>query len=265
MTSRTVLPRGDTIVSADAAVVIVEEESAAAARRAAEHIAEIARQRAESGNECFLALCGGTTPAQMYRSLAAPPLSESVPWEKVRIFFGDERDVPHDHVESNYRMAQRALLDHVPIQPVRVHPMPADSDDLAGAAAQYEALIRQRVASDKRGVPRFDLVLLGMGGDGHTASLFPGTEALKESKKLVTAYHVPVLGRRRMTFTYRLINAARSVLLLVTGEDKAEAVAKLLAADPPDKSELPAAGVSPAGELIIVLDSAAAKRTDLRA
>jgi len=201
----------------------------------------------------------------LYRHLAASGASGEVPWAQLDIFFGDERDVPHDHVESNYRMAQRALLDHVPIQPVRVHPMPADSGDLAGAAAEYEALIRQRVASDESGLPRFDLVLLGMGGDGHTASLFPGTEALKEGKKLVTAYHVPVLGRGRMTFTYRLINAARTVLLLVTGDDKAEAVAKLLAADPPDKSELPAAGVRPAGKLILVLDSAAAKRTDLRA
>ena len=101
---------------------------------AAERIGEIARQRADSGSECFLALCGGTTPGELYRTLATPAMSEKVPWEKVRVFFGDERDVPQDHVENNYRMVTKTLLDHVPLPLSHVHPMPADCRDMSAAA-----------------------------------------------------------------------------------------------------------------------------------
>ncbi len=192
-------------------------------------------------------------------------MKDQLPWSHVEVFFGDERDVPHDHVESNYRMVQRTLLDNVPVQPGCVHPMRADADDLQAAAAEYEQTIREIVPADENGIPRFDLLLLGMGADGHTVSLYPGTEALAETEKLVTACFVPVLGRRRITFTYPLINAARNVILLVTGGDKAEAVADFFGDDEERRKRLPAASVAPTdGKLFLVLDDAAGRQAGLR-
>lgn len=215
---------------------------------------------------CHIALAGGTTPYMLYERLANEGVTDDVPWGCVEVFFGDERDVPQDHVESNFNMVQRTMLDHLPIQPVRVHPMPADSDDLQGAAGEYEQTIRHIVPAGPDGVPRFDIVLLGMGGDGHIASLFPGTDVLSEQEKLVEACFVPVLGRYRMTFTFRLINAASTVVLLVTGADKAEAIADILSNNPSDVAQLPGTGIGPEdGQYIIVLDTAAAKLTGLKA
>ena len=214
---------------------------------------------------CYLALAGGTTPHGLYLRLASDGCSGDVPWQNVEVFFGDERGVPQDHVASNYRMAQRTLLDHVPIELMHIHPMPADSEDIQGAAAEYEKAIRKAVPSGEEGIPRFDLILLGMGGDGHTASIFPNTEAVSETEKLVAAYHVPVLGRNRMTVTFPLINAARNVILFVTGSDKADAVAKLLDNDPQARAELPVSRVNPArGNFKIILDAAAARAANLK-
>ncbi len=210
---------------------------------------------------CTLALAGGTTPRVMYQELAWA--SEQVPWSCVEVFFGDERDVPLDNIESNYRMAQRSLLDHVPIQPARVHPMQADAEDIVASAAEYERTIRQIVPGGPNGTPSFDLILLGLGADGHTASLFPETELINAQRRLVGAHLVPVLGRKRMTFTFPLINAAHRVVMMVTGADKAGAVARLLGQDEHAKSLLPAAKVHPA-ELTIVLDAEAARWTDYK-
>jgi len=216
---------------------------------------------------CSVALAGGTTPHALYRLLAGRTACGRTPWQDVDIYFGDERDVPHDHVESNFHMAQRALLDHVPVDPGRIYPMPADyGDDLEAAAGRYEQLIREKVPAGNSGIPGFDLVLLGVGGDGHTASLFPFTDALDETERLVVSHFVPVLGRRRMTFTFPLINAARNVVVLVTGEDKAEAVAALLGYDQEARRRLPIARARPAdGNLVMALDAAAARMTGLKA
>jgi 6-phosphogluconolactonase len=212
-------------------------------------------------DSCCVALAGGTTPHSLYRLLAEQAAASDIPWSKVHVFFGDERDVPHDDVESNYGMAQRTLLDHVPVDPARVHPMRADVEDLPSAAQEYEQLVRRTVPAGQGGLPSFDIILLGMGGDGHTASLFPGTRAAEENEKLVVAYFVPVLGRSRMTFTFPLINAARNLILLVTGDDKAEAVARLLRGEAGD---LPAGKVAPkSGTLYVVLDGEAARLSGL--
>lgn len=206
---------------------------------------------------CHVALAGGTTPHALYQRLARSGVGGEVPWDSCEVFFGDERDVSLDHIESNYFMAQRTLLDHLPIEPGRIHPMRGDTPDLSAAAAEYEDTIRRIVPAGGGPTPRFDLILLGMGGDGHTASLFPETEALSEARRLVVANPVPVLGRTRLTFTFPLINAARNIVLLVTGDDKIEAVAKLLSG----QKTLPAAFVEPAdGMLTMVFDSAAARR-----
>ena len=239
--------------------VLVESTAVEATALAAEIFKTAVCDSVDLRDECTVALAGGTTPHALYRQLAETAASGEVPWGSVEVYFGDERDVPHDNVESNYLMIQRTLLDHVPVQPSKVHPMPADAEDLTTAAAEYEKIIRSNLPVGKDGLPQFDLVLLGMGGDGHTASLFAGTDAVDQTDKLVAACFVPVLGRNRMTFTFPLINAARSVLLLITGGDKAEAVAKLLSDEEEAKANLPAARIEPAGSFIIVLDAPAAR------
>jgi 6-phosphogluconolactonase len=245
--------------------IVVHETAEEATGLVSKYVKRIIVDSVDRQGACYVALAGGTTPHGLYLRLAADGVSGDVPWQNVEVFFGDERDVPHDHVESNYRMAQRTLLDHVPINLLRIHPMPADSDDLEASAAEYEQTIRSRVPAGPGGVPRFDLVLLGMGIDGHTASLFPETEALDETRRLVMSYFVPVLGRNRMTVTYPIINAARYVVLFVTGADKADTIARLMQGDETDRRSLPISGVSPTdGRLIIVLDAAAAKAANIK-
>jgi len=246
--------------SKDSPRVIVEGSPDEANELVAELFKTIICESVDRTGACNLALAGGTTPHGLYQQLAKSCGSGEVAWPDVAVYFGDERDVPQDHVESNYRMVQKTLLDHVPVRPDQVHPMPADGEDLPAAAAGYEELIRRNLPSSERtSAPQFDLILLGMGSDGHVASLFPKAEALDEKDKLVTAYYVPVLGRQRMTFTFPLINAARNVLLLITGSDKSEAVAQLLGKDNAMRKRLPAARLQPQGLYTIVLDSAAAK------
>ena len=252
--------------SKDRLKVIVERSPAEANQLVAELFKTIICDSVDRRGICNLALAGGTTPHGLYQQLAKTCGSGEVPWSEVTIYFGDERNVPQDHVESNYRMVQKTLLDHVPVSPDQVHPMPADGENLTAAATEYEKLIRQGVPGSKQtGLPEFDAILLGMGVDGHVASLFPATEALDEKEKLITAYYVPVLGRKRMTFTFPLINAARTVLLFITGSDKAEPVAQLLGEDSAMRQRLPAARLKPKGLYTIVLDAPAAKLAGLKA
>jgi len=247
------------------AEVIVKSTSEDAAAAAANLFRKIVCQTVADRRVCNLALAGGTTPHELYEKLAAEVFDCDMPWPSVKVFFGDERDVPHDHVDSNYHMAQRALLDIAPVPPEQIHPMPADADDLNEAAEEYEQLIRRIVGGESEDTPGFDLILLGMGADGHTASLFPRTKALNETEKLVVSQYVPVLGRNRMTFTFPLINAARHVMFLITGEDKADAVAAILSKDEQRRKNFPAAFVKPTdGRLVFVLDTAAAKKTNLK-
>ena len=246
--------------------IVVKQSAEEATWAATAMVKQIICDAVDERSICRLALAGGTTPHGLYLMLAGAALSGEVPWHDVEVFFGDERDVPQDHVESNYRMAQQTLLDHVPIEPGHIYPMPADAGQLETAAKAYEATISQTVPPRADGQPpAFDLILLGMGGDGHVASLFPETEALDEKDRLVTAYFVPVLGRQRMTFTFPLINAAKNVVYLVTGADKANAVAALLGNDEAARSRLPASRVQLTdGKLSLVLDVAAARQTGLR-
>ncbi len=245
--------------------VVVKGSVASATHFVAELFQSTICQAVARSGSCSVALAGGTTPHALYHLMAFEAAIAELPWGNVDFFFGDERDVSPDHVESNYGMAQRTLLDNVPADPARVHPMRADAPDLDQAAREYESLIRRTVEQGSDGIPRFDIILLGLGGDGHTASLFPGTDALNENQRLVVANHVPVLGRDRMTITYPLINAARTVIFLVTGRDKADAVEKLLSQRYDDPKTIPAARVRPDdGVCIIVLDPAAAANTNLK-
>jgi 6-phosphogluconolactonase len=240
--------------------LVIESTEDQAATFAATIVETIICETVGQRKVCTIALAGGTTPHMLYQRLAASAISSEVPWSDVEVFFGDERAVPHDDIDSNYRMAQRTLLDNLPIEPSRVHPMPADADDLQAAAQEYEQTIRRVIPAEGGAIPRFDLVLLGMGAEGHTASLFPRTDVLNERTKLVAAYFVPVLGRNRMTFTYPLINAARNVMVLVTGEDKADAIGKLIKENQPGNPDLPIGNVNPTdGKFFIIVDAAAGK------
>jgi 6-phosphogluconolactonase len=198
-----------------------------------------------------VALAGGSTPRATYEILARD-YSGRIDWSRVHVFFGDERTVPPDDEDSNYRMAREALLDHVPVGSVhRMHgELPPDE-----AAAAYEQELRGFFGPE--GLPGFDLILLGLGGDGHTASLFPETSALEAHDRLVVANPVLELDTTRITLTVPVINAARAVYFLVAGEGKAEAVAEILEGDP-DPREYPAALVQPQGGPTWMLDRSAA-------
>lgn len=238
--------------------VVTTRTSEEAFDTAADIFAGVACEAISRHGQFTVALAGGNTPRGLYQVLASPRWVEAVPWQEAIIFFGDERDVPHDHPESNFRMAEDSLLGKVPIRLENLHAMPADMPDLDSAAGQYEQKIRDLVQPGDNGLPAFDLILLGMGADGHAASLFPDTPALDESHRLVVSQHVPVLGRHRMTFTYPLINAARCVMFLIAGMDKAVPAARVLG-DEHSAASLPAGRVRPThGKLIFVLDPMAA-------
>ena len=200
-----------------------------------------------------VALSGGSTPRRLYELLATPAYAEKTSWERWHVFWGDERCVPPDHPDSNYRMAREALLDRVPIPPSQIHRIKGEAVPYDAAEA-YEHELCQSFGEP---TPAFDLVLLGLGEDGHTASLFPGTNGLEEERRLVMANWVPHLQAYRITFTLPLINAARNVAFLVTDGSKAEVLRKVLAPTPGDPL-LTAARVQPrAGTLHWFLSKAA--------
>jgi len=201
-----------------------------------------------------VALAGGSTPRGLYQRLARPPRRERVDWDRVELFWGDERAVPPDHPNSNFAMARATLLDAVPVAPERIHRMEGERADLDAAARDYEAALARVLGAPPGGPPpALDLVLLGLGADGHTASLFPGTAVLAERHRWVAAVRVPQLETSRLTLTFVVLNAARAVLFLVAGEAKAAAVA--------DVTALPAGLVRPSsGDLAWYLDAAAASR-----
>ena len=186
-----------------------------------------------------IALAGGSTPKPLYELLATPPFAATIGWHLWHIFWGDERCVPPDHPDSNYLMAKEALLNHVPVVMSQVYLIHGE-DDPADAAAAYEQTLQHADAT------QLDLMLLGMGDDGHTGSLFPGTEALNEQKRLVTANWVPHLNVYRITATYPLINAARHVAILATDAGKANAVKRAIQPETKDEAP-PIAMVHPKG------------------
>lgn len=208
--------RGDVYVYEDAAAV-----ASAAADAFVAVVAGVLADRAVAR----VALAGGSTPKAMYRLLAGRAYRERVDWPRVEIFFGDERCVPPDDAESNYRMARESLLDHVPLGADRVHRI-AGERPAAEAAAMYQQMLMQRVPGDP---PRLDLVLLGMGPDGHTASLFPDTPVLDERRALAAAVHVKKLDSWRVTLTAPVLSAASHVVITTTGAEKADALATALA------------------------------------
>ena len=186
-------------------------------------------QAADRPQEHFnIALSGGSTPRALHRVLVTPPYRERVDWESMQYFWGDERFVPPGDPESNYRMARETLLAEAPVTADQVHRVPTERGDPTMVAELYEADIRRDMNILPGQLPRFDLILLGMGPDGHCASLFPHTEALQVRDRMVTANFVPKLNANRITFTVPVINNAVAVVFLVAGADKADALAAVL-------------------------------------
>lgn len=223
---------------------------------AADLFADEARQAIQSRGRFTVALAGGSTPRRAYELLARDPFREQVPWQSTHIFWGDERCVPADDPRNNALMARQALLDHVPVPPEQIHPMVCNSSPL-GAAVAYETLLRSIFTA---GCPRFDLVLLGLGENGHTASLFPGTSVLDEQQRWVGEVYLAEEGQHRLTLTTAAINQAALVVFLVSGSDKAPILRKVLkgAQDP---RSIPAQLIKPVdGGLLWLVDRDAARQ-----
>jgi 6-phosphogluconolactonase len=197
-----------------------------------------------------IALSGGSTPKPLYEAIA----SQNLPWEKIHVFWGDERYVPPDHPDSNQRMARQAWLDRVNIPAANIHPMPTDEADPAVAASKHEEQLRDFFKVQVGEIPIFDVILLGMGDDGHTASLFPHTKALQVRDRLVTVGNKD--GQPRLTFTVPLINSARCVLFVVAGSNKRPALAEIFSATGDDQT-YPSRLIQPQGELWWLLDESA--------
>jgi 6-phosphogluconolactonase len=228
-------------------------EAAAVAQAAAEEVTRRAEAAVAARGRFNISLSGGSTPRALYALLADPaaPWRGRVPWAQVHVFFGDERSVPPDHPDSNFRMAQETLLRHVPV--AGVHRMEGERP-AAEAAERYEATLRRELGVE---VPAFDVALMGLGVDGHTASLFAGSPALDERARWVVAPFVPHLGARRITLTVPVFERARALIFLVAGAEKARALARLLDT-PPGEDPIPAARIRPAHEQLVLADAAAA-------
>ncbi|MBC6936581.1 MAG: 6-phosphogluconolactonase [Chloroflexi bacterium] len=231
-----ILPNAENLAQAGLEQVVQAAKTAVAARR-----------------HFYFALSGGSTPRLLYERLASETAFERDWWRHTHIFWGDERCLPPTHPDSNYHMARAALLDHVPIPPENIHRMAGEREP-EQAAADYEVELERAFG----GAPRFDLILLGMGRDGHTASLFPHTPALRErTRRAVANFYAPVEPPWRITLTLPVINAA-GVIFLVSGADKAETLRQVLEGEyKPD--DLPAQLVRPAGGSLWLVDTAAAR------
>jgi len=238
----------------------VSEDPAALSHAAAQHFVDCARAAVQARGKARLAISGGSTPKATFQLLADPaqPYRARMPWERVEIYWVDERCLPPDHPDSNYHMTRVNLLDHVPIPPEQVHRMRGELDP-EEAAAKYESVLRNQFRLEGAQGPVFDLLALGMGDDGHTASLFPHTEALHEMMRLVVANHVPQQKHNwRITLTWPVIVEARELFFLIAGKDKADPLHRVLQG-PFDPETLPSQLIQPrSGKLLMLLDHQAA-------
>jgi 6-phosphogluconolactonase len=238
--------------------VVVVADQAALAQEAAERFARTAEERLAEADRFTVALAGGTTPHRLYSVLGSEPYRSRIPWRRIHLFWGDERCVPPDHRDSNYRLVEQTLLRRLPEPPGGVHRMWGEEPDPRRAAADYDRVLAAEFRLSPGGLPRFDLALLGVGRDGHTASLFPGSPALLETSRLAVATFVEHLRAYRLTLTLPVLNEARAILFLVGGRDKAEIVRAVLDSDSAN-DQLPARRVRPRdGRTTWLIDRAAA-------
>lgn len=217
---------------------------------AAEHVVSTARAAIAKRGVFYLALAGGSTPKGLYEKLATSPYLEQIDWTRVHLFFGDERCVPPTHDDSNFKMVRMAMIDKLPIPEQNVHRMPTESGEAELVAVQYAETI-ERVMQDAE----FDLVLLGLGPDGHIASLFPETLALQVIDSLTTSVYVEKFDSWRVTLTYPVINGARQVIVFIAGAAKADIVRDIVGKKVTD---LPVQKLAPNGDYYWFMDQAAA-------
>jgi len=233
----------------------------ALSQAAARQFEELANAHAKENKNFSAALSGGSTPARLYELLASP--NRTIPWKHVHLFQVDERCVPPDHAESNYKMIRAALLQHILIPASNFHRMEAENADRDAASRQYAEEMARELHPEKGEWPRMDLVFLGMGSDGHTASLFPGSAALAERELWVRPNYSERLRSFRLTLTYPVLNAAAQVIFLVAGADKAETLRNVFNGSKQEPG-FPAEGIKPAkGQLSWYLDEAAAQLLSL--
>lgn len=223
---------------------------------AAEHVIQSANSAIATRGTFHLTLAGGSTPRRLYELLAQPERRKATDWSRWEIWFGDERCVPPDHADSNYRMAREALLEHVPIPEEQVHPMVGRSGDPESDAVAY-ARTMDHILTLAGDTPIFDLILLGMGDDGHTASLFPGTDILEVDDRNAVAVHVASKDSWRISLTYPVLNRAREIIFLVAGAGKAQVIGQVLG-QPDADPQYPVEGIAAQGEVHWFLDQAAA-------
>jgi 6-phosphogluconolactonase len=241
---------------------LVFPDGDALARAAATKILQLAGESISQRGVFSLALSGGSTPKKLYQLLATEPEFRDFPWDQTQLYFGDERHVPPDDKDSNFLMTKSTLLTSPRVPAAHLHRVRAELPSAADAAAQYEADLRVFFTAEKclGGFPRFDVVLLGMGPDGHTASLFPGSKGLAETKPWVIANWVEKFKTDRITFTFPVINAARNVLLLIGGADKTNMLHEILVSKR-GQHAYPVQSVAPVeGNQVWMLDQAAAAK-----
>ncbi len=234
------------------------ESAAALTREAARVFVTAVEEACARRGRCAVALSGGSTPRALYRLLGDPtaPYRATLPWRALHLFWGDERHVGPEHADSNFRMVRETLLRSVPLPDGNVHRIAAELADADQAAARYEAELQAFFGLEPGEAPRFDLVLLGLGDDGHTASLFPGSEAVREMERLVVAPYVAAHNGYRITLTPKVLDAARQAAFLVSGAAKAPAVHAILAG--PRDPLLHPAQVVGAERILWLVDRAAA-------
>jgi 6-phosphogluconolactonase len=238
--------------------LVICHEREEMSERAAAHVARYLAERAKVKGRVTMVLSGGTTPHTLYACLAAKPFRQQIPWRELHLFWGDERCVPPDDPASNYRMAEEWLISRVPIPLQNVHRMIAEEREPHRAAEQYEAELRRFWRVPPAEWPGFDLVLLGIGADGHTASLFPGSSALEETTRWVVAPYIDRLKSHRLTLTLPVFNHADQVCFLVAGREKAPII-KAVAAGQRGTAPLPPQLIQPHdGQVVFFLDAEAA-------
>src|SRR5258706_2432954 len=250
MTTETVTTNREIRILADANAI---------AQTAAAEFLEAAKEAVREKGSFSVALSGGSTPKALYGLLMNNPVLQAmVPWSKTQFFFGDERHVPPDNTESNFRMASEAMLSKAPVDAKQVHRIKGEKRNAAQAAEEYEQDLRTSFQLQPDQLPRFDLVLLGMGPEGHTASLFPGTKALKEERRLVVSNWVGKLYTDRITFTPPVLNNAARVIFMVHCEEKAPAL-KAVLEGPYEPEQLPAQMIQPKqGKVLWLVDPSSA-------
>lgn len=247
------------------ATINIYQDKEKLAEKLAEYFVELAEKSIQDHGKFTVALSGGSTPKALYSLLATDEYAQKISWDKVYMFWGDERCVSHESKDSNYRMVNEALISKVPIPKENVFATQGQDRNPEESAKQYEQTIKDFFANHSRKYPVFDLVLLGLGPEGHTASMFPGSLALTEPEKIFMAVYVEKLSANRLTLTLKAINAAKNICFIVAGEDKAEILSAILTkTSANDKDKLPAACIHPnAGHLNWFIDRQASLKLGL--